>query len=84
MLNSHHGKTVKEISETCGMSESTVKRHLKALGISTKGNAKQRKINSIQTFKKNYPSATQKECTEKIGISLRTVKRYWNPEKRRN
>ncbi len=77
VLNECKSKTIEEIATNCNLSSRTVIRHLQNKKMSTKGNKKERTINSIKAFKKSNPSATQKECSKKLGLSIRTIKSYW-------
>lgn len=75
--------TTKKIAEITGLSISTVDKIKKLKGISTKGNKKMSTSKTVELFQKSNPNGTQKECSEEIGKSLRTVKTYWKSEIRK-
>lgn len=75
--NSYQNNTISQIAEQNQISQITVKRHLKKMGISTKGNKKENTINAIKNYRKEHKKATQKEVSKALNLSIITIKRHW-------
>ena len=68
---------IEDIAKIKKTGVATVKRNLKKIGISTKGNKKNKTYKRVQKWKHNYKEGTQKECSISLKIGIATVKRNW-------
>lgn len=70
-----------QMSKELGISKTTIRKHLKALGDYKP--KKERTKDAIKTWKKNNKcmkgrkGKLQEQCAESIGVSMRTVRSYW-------
>jgi hypothetical protein len=71
------GLTQNQIIELSDYSNVTVQKHLKKLGLSTKGNKVEQTINAIRNWRKENPKGIQIECSKALKLGERTVQRYW-------
>lgn len=71
------GKTRQQIASLENLSLQTVKKHLQSTKTSTKGSKKKATKQRIWEWKSKNKKGTQKQCSERLNISLRTVKNYW-------
>lgn len=78
VLQKSKTKTIKEIIADTHLSKKCIINHLQEGKETTKGNKKNQTKNDVQKCKKKNPKWTQKQVSEHLNISLRTVKSHWN------
>lgn len=72
------GLIMKEIVERTGLCERAIRKRLRQIGMTTKGNKQQKTKDLVQKFRHNNPQLTQKQVVEHLNLSLTSIKRYWN------
>lgn len=69
--------TVAEMMDKYNVSEATVRSYIQDNHIDRRYEHKQQLIKKCKKYLNKYPNATKKEVAEGTGISLSTVRRYW-------
>ena len=69
--------TASEIASQIGVSRTTIHTVLKRFGTKARGKG-QKTADLVREWREANPKGTQKDCSEFLGKSLRTVKVYWN------
>jgi DNA-binding CsgD family transcriptional regulator len=79
-----NGHSLRDIADTLGLSAETVKGYYKRLGIERTEKKKSKYSNKakITQYRIDNPTHTQKQCSVKLRVSIRTVKTYWNQGKK--